>query len=89
MDNTSAQEASPTKNPLSAIFVSFRFKGNSNGVPQEGFDSRVINAPEDVWITSAEDLKAVADALAESEFQAGKKFTGFEITIINIVRLPV
>lgn len=75
--------------PTSAVFVAYHFSGQDNGVPKEGFDSRVIHAPADVQITSTEDVKALADAIATSEFQNGRKFIGLQITLINIFRLPV
>jgi hypothetical protein len=92
MSNTSPSPTSPVEvstPELSSVFVSFHFRGSDNGVVKEGFDSRVIKAPSDVQITSAEDIKAVADALAQSEFNNGKKYVGLEITLLNIVRLPL
>ena len=54
---------------FSSVFFSFRWEGKDNGVLKSGFDSRVVKAPVGVQITSAEDIKAVADALAQSEFE--------------------
>lgn len=72
-----------------SLFVSFYYKGQDNGVPKEGFDSRVIMVPKDANFTSSADLKEVADALANSEFNGGKRYVGLEISLINIIRLPV
>lgn len=88
-DTLTSPEQAIEDTPLSAVFVAFHYSGKDNGVPKEGFDSRVIQAPSDVQITTADDVKAVADAIAATEFQAGRKFTGLEITILNIFRLPV
>lgn len=74
---------------LSAVLVAFFYTGKDNGVEKEGFDSRVVQAPEGVLITSADDVKAIANALANSEFQNGKKYEGLEITILHLTRLPL
>jgi hypothetical protein len=79
-----------TKTPeLSAIFVAFHFKGKDNGVPKEGYDSRVIKIPQGIQLSTAEDLKEIADALATSAFNEDRRYEGLEITIFNLVRLPV
>lgn len=75
--------------PMSSLLVSFRFSGRDNGVFKEGFDSRVIGAPVGVQVTSAEDVKAIADTLASSEFLNGRKFEGLEIVLMHITRLPI
>lgn len=82
-------EVSNLSQKKSAVLVSFHFNGTDNGVPKSGFDSRVVEAPEDVRIETASDVKTIADALANSEFANGRKYEGLEITIINLTRLPV
>lgn len=87
---TSPEIEQETENTvLSALFVSFHYGGKSNGVPVEGFDSRVLHAPADVKLQTADDLKTIANVIAESEFNTGRRFVGLEITILNIVRLPI
>lgn len=88
-DTPTSPEPATEDTTLSAVFVAFHFKGIDNGVPKEGFDSRVLQAPADVRITSADDMQAVANAVAESTFIEGRKYVGLEITIINLFRLPV
>lgn len=73
----------------SSLLVAFHYSGKDNGVPKEGLDSRVIQAPAGVQVTSAEDVKSVADALANSEFMTGRKYEGLEITILHLTRLPI
>lgn len=73
----------------SSILVAFHYSGKDNGVPKEGLDSRVIQAPAGVQVTSAEDVKSIADALANSEFLNGRKFVDLAITILHLTRLPI
>lgn len=87
MSNTTPTEVVTPE--FRSVMFAFHWKGTDNGVPKEGFDSRVIKAPADVKITSAEDIKAVADAIAQSEFSGGRKYVGLEITVLNIVPLPL
>ncbi len=88
-DTPTSPEQATEDTPLSAVFVAFHYKGIDNGVPKEGFDSKVLQAPADVRITSADDLQAVANAIAETTFVEGRKYVGLEITVINVFRLPV
>lgn len=81
--------AEPAAPAMRSVFVSFAFSGTSNGMPKEGFDSRVLKVPSDMLFETAEDIKLAADALANSEFQGNKRYAGLEITFINIVALPL
>lgn len=72
-----------------SVFVSFNYRGKDNGVEKTGFDSRVIEVPVGTQFLSAADLKEVTDALATAEFEANKRYAGLEITLVNLVKLPI
>lgn len=91
MNNTPAESGPPeVKTPeMRSIFLSFYYSGKDNGVSKSGFDSRVIQTPVDVRLTSAEDIKEIADAIARSEFQGGRKYVDLEIVVLGIDPLPI
>jgi hypothetical protein len=95
MNNDSSENTSPDAEPVAqqephnSLFISFYWKGRDNGIPKEGFDSRVISIPVDVTLGSAADLKTVADAIATSEFSGGKRYADLEISILGFNRLPI
>lgn len=79
----------PEAPKLSALLVCFHYSGVDNGLPKEGFDSRVIKVPADALVETSEDVQILANAIATSEFSHGRKYVGLEITIVFLSRLPI
>lgn len=58
-------------------------------MPKEGYDSRVLLVPENVSLKDATELKELSNAIATSLFNTGLRYTNLEVTLVNIVRLPI
>lgn len=90
MSNTTIPEGSVIAPlPSTKYMISFHWSGKDNGVPKEGFDTRCVDIPDTVKIKDSQTLKDVAEAMAQSMFQEGKKYVGLTLAIINIVKLPL
>lgn len=83
-------EVNPTpQGPVINYLIAFHYNGEDNGMPKEGFDSRVISIPEGMLIASSKEVKDIAEAMALSLFQDGKKYVGLQLQVLNIQKLPI
>lgn len=92
--NDTSPDTSPVEQPttqveLGQLFVTFLWNGVDNGVPKEGFDSRVLSVPKEVQFKDASDLKSLSDALAGAFYDEGKRFKDLEVVLLNVSRLPI
>lgn len=83
MSEPSATFDAPDK--LSDYLITVHFKGTNNSMPVEGFKTLTLAGP---GFKSAADMGEVANVVTTTLFEE-LHYKDMEVTIINIIKLPV
>lgn len=89
MSDESTQEilfTTPLKKPtISEYLVVAHYQGSNNGMPVSGFKTMTMGGP---GFKNSEDLIEIANVVTQTVFEE-THFKDLEVTIINVMKLPL